>query len=101
MYQNIQKLKENPNTANIGKRWSEEETLELLNERKDNFTFDEIASLHKRTPGSIMSKLLHIAFKYITVDNQDINEISSMLKISVEDIHEYINKQEKNITKTK
>jgi ATP-dependent DNA helicase PIF1 len=101
MYQNIQKLKENPNTANIGKRWSEEETLELLNERKNNFTFEEIASLHKRTPGSIMSKLLHIAYKYITVDNQDINKISSILKISVEDIHEYINKQEKNITKTK
>jgi len=101
MYQNIQKLKNNPDTANIGKRWSEEETLELLNERKDNFTFEEIAMLHKRSPGSIISKLLQCAYKYIVNDNQDINDISSTLKLSIEDINDFINKQEKNVNKNK
>jgi len=101
MYQNIQKLKENPDTANIGKKWSDEEVSDLIKERKNDFTIEEIASFHKRTSGSIMSKLLQIACKYIINDNQDINEISSLLKISIEDISDFINKQEKNITKTK
>ena len=64
MYHNIQKLKENPDTANIGKKWSDEEISELLKQIKDNVDLNTIAVLHKRTVGSITSKLLQIAYKY-------------------------------------
>ena len=40
MYQNIQKLRENPETENAGKKWSEEEVNELLNNVK-NMSFED------------------------------------------------------------
>jgi DNA replication protein DnaC len=101
MYHNIQKLKENPDTVNIGKRWSDEETSELLKQIQDNVDLNIIAIHHKRTVGSISSKLLQIAYKYVMVNNQDLNEVSKLVNISISDINTFISKSEKNQSKVK
>jgi ATP-dependent DNA helicase PIF1 len=101
MYHNIQKLKENPDTANIGKKWSDEEISELLKQIKDNVDLNTIAIHHKRTVGSITSKLLQIAYKYVMVNNQDLNKVSKLVNISVSDINTFISKSEKNQSKVK
>lgn len=101
MYHNIQKLKENPDTANIGKKWSDEEISELLKQIKDNVDLNTIAVLHKRTVGSITSKLLQIAYKYVMVNNQDLNKVSKLVNISISDINTFISKSEKNQSKVK
>ena len=99
MYHNIQKLRENPETSNAGKKWSEEEVNELLNNIK-TLSFNEVASIHKRTEGSIKSKLLSIALSLIN-KKMLIDEISKIVKLSKDSIIDYMNKQTDKKSKTK
>ena len=91
MYQNILKLKGNPETANVGKRWSDEDVNQLLLQRKNDMPLEEIAKFHKRTYGSIKSKLLHYAVSLL--DKKSIEEASEIVKLSVPCIKEYMNKE--------
>jgi ATP-dependent DNA helicase PIF1 len=91
MYQNILKLRENPETANAGKKWSEEEINELLTNIK-TMTFEEVAIIHKRTTGSVKGKLLSIALSLID-KKMLIDEISEIVKLSKESIIDYMNKK--------
>ena len=93
MYAKLQQLKLNPETENIGKKWTEEEICELLNEIKEDNKLESIALLHKRTVGSIRGKLLNIADHYINDKKMDINEVSKIIKISVSEINTYLQKK--------
>jgi ATP-dependent exoDNAse (exonuclease V) alpha subunit len=99
MHKNIQKLRDNPETENAGKKWSEQEVNELLNNIK-TLTFDEAALIHKRTPGSIKSKLLSIALSLIN-KKMLIDEITQIVKLSKESILDYMNKQPEQKSKKK
>lgn len=92
MYQNIQKLRENPETSNAGKKWLEDEINNLIYEIKKNISIDDIAKIHKRTPSSITGKLLSIAVSYITQKNMDINDVSKIVNLSVKSIQDYMEK---------
>lgn len=91
MYNNIKALKEKPETSNIGTRWSEEEVKTLLDEIKGNINITEIAAIHKRTIGSINSKLLHISEQLIN-DGLDLETISKKVNLPIADINEHLNK---------
>lgn len=101
MYQNIQKLKENPETANVGKRWTDDEVTELLLQRKNDISLEDIATFHKRTITSIKSKLLHYAVSIL--DKKTIEEASDIIKLSIPCIKEHINKEnsKKSVVKSK
>ena len=92
MYQNIQKLRENPETSNAGKKWLEDEMNNLIYEIKKNISIDDIAKIHKRTASSITGKLLSIAVSYITQKNMDINDVSKIVNLSVKSIQDYMEK---------
>ena len=98
MYQNILKLKENPETSNLGKRWTDEDVAQLLLQRKNDMSLEDIAKSHKRTYGSIKSKLLHYAVSLL--DKKSIEEASEIVKLSVSSIKEHMDKEnnKKNIT---
>ena len=68
----IKNLKEgNPEKfANLGKAWADEEVVQLLTEIQKNLTHAEIAEIHKRTTGSILSRLKSIAADYHFNDNR-------------------------------
>jgi len=93
MYAKMQKLKSNPDFENIGKKWTEEERNELLNEIKDETDIKDIALLHKRTIGSIRGKLLDIADHLIKDKKMDINEVSKIVRLSVIEITDYLLKK--------
>ena len=97
MYQNILKLKGNPETANVGKRWSDEDVNQLLLQRKNDMPLEDIAKFHKRTYGSIKSKLLHYAVSIL--DKKTIEEASEIVKLSVPCIKEHMNKENNKETK--
>ena len=99
MYQNIQKLKEKPETANVGKRWTDDEVTELLLQRKNDMSLEYIATFHKRTITSIKSKLLHYATSIL--DKKSIEEASEIVKLSVPCIKEYMNKENSKKPATK
>jgi ATP-dependent DNA helicase PIF1 len=91
MYQNILKLKGNPETANVGKRWTDDEVTELLLQRKNDMPLEDIAKFHKRTYSSIKSKLLHYAVSLL--DTKSIEEASEIIKLSIPCIKEHMNKE--------
>jgi len=93
MYQSMQALKQNPETENLGKKWSEEEINDLLSAIKDGSSLDELALEHKRTINSIRTKLLNIADHYITNKKMDINEVSKIIKMPVIKINEFLLKK--------
>jgi hypothetical protein len=100
LYQKIQALKEKPETAKTGSRWSPEEVKDLLNEIKNKDTIKSIALKHQRTEGSINSKLLGIAFNYIE-NGKDIKEVSKLVNKLEEEIQEYIKTQSDKPKKVK
>jgi len=95
MYQNIQKLKENPTTENIGKRWSEDEINTLLDEVKNNVSIDDIALNHKRTAGSVNSKLLNIGHSLLIDKKIEMSEVCKIINMSIEHLKDYITKKNK------
>jgi ATP-dependent DNA helicase PIF1 len=90
MYSKLKALKEKPETANAGSRWSEDEVKTLLNEIKDKKNMTDIATNHKRTLGSIIGKLLSIAEQLINEDNMNINDASKKVNLPVADINEHL-----------
>jgi flagellar biosynthesis GTPase FlhF len=90
MYKNLQILRENPETANAGKKWTEEEINILLNERKEDKSIEDIAKIHKRTDSSVKSKLLAIAVSLL--NKMSIEEASNIVKFSVPTIKQYMEK---------
>lgn len=93
MYHNMLKLKENPDTENIGSKWTEDEINDLLNEVKNNISLDDIALKHKRTVGSIRGKLYNIAEHYINQKKMNVNEVSKIVNIPVIKINDYLLKK--------
>lgn len=101
-YAKIKALKENPETANVGSRWSGDEVTLMLNELKEGKSHNEIATLHKRTRGSIIGKLLNIAEMGINSKMLTIEETSEKIKLSIAEINDYMNKMKnKPPSKTK
>ena len=90
MYNKIKALKENPETANAGSRWSDDEVKLMLSEIKDGKTMKEIAIIHKRTIGSIIGKLLNIAEQLINSNALDLDEISKKVNLPIADINDYL-----------
>ncbi len=87
------KLKENPDTENIGTKWTEDEINNLLNEIKENISFNDIALKHKRTLGSIKGKLYNIAEHYINQKKMNVNDVSKIVNIPVIKINDYLLKK--------
>jgi len=100
MYNNLKALKEKPETSNAGTRWSDEEIKTLLNEIKDNINMTEIATIHKRTLGSIIGKLLHISEQLIS-EGIDIDTISKKVNLPISDINDHLNKMKNKPKKIK
>tara|TARA_Y100000389_G_C17471304_1_gene531413 strand:+ start:4049 stop:4459 length:411 start_codon:yes stop_codon:yes gene_type:complete len=97
---NYKKLRENPETANVGKKWSDED-LQNLNQYidNDNFDYDFIATQLKRTSGSIRSKVFHIYIypEFTNGDGISITNLSSKYNIDKDILEQYLKKQENNI----
>jgi ATP-dependent DNA helicase PIF1 len=91
-YQKIQALKEKPETAKTGTRWTPDEIKQLLDSIKNKDSIKSIALKHQRTEGSINSKLLGIAFSFME-EGKNIKEVSKLVNKSEEEIEEYIKTQ--------
>jgi hypothetical protein len=93
---NCKNLKEqNPERyANLGKSWNEEDIVKLLSEVQKGLTHTEISENHRRTVGSITSKLKGIAADYYFNDERPVNEIKKYTGLSIESISEAISKRQ-------
>ena len=71
---------------NHGKVWSEKEVKELLAGIADKKTYAELAEIHRRTRGSVKSKLEQIAVAYYLKDNKSAEEISVLTGLNEDTI---------------
>jgi hypothetical protein len=77
--EHIKKLKEQPETAAAGNRWTPEEETQLIDALGNNKDVEDIAKDHKRTPGGIRSRMREIAVRMIETDGKSIEEVSDIL----------------------
>jgi len=81
------------NRTNIGKKWEDEEEIQLLDELHKNIIISEIAKIHNRTQGGITSRIRFIA-KKMHIQNIHIEEIIEKTKLNINEINDIIEKQE-------
>ena len=79
----------NPDTTNLGKKWTTEEEYTLLQELDKNINVGIIAQNHKRTIGGIRGRQRTIAYN-MYLKNVSIEEIVKITKLDKETITETI-----------
>ena len=94
----IKELKNQPETSNAGSRWSDEENEQLLEELKNNKSYEDIAKDHKRTITAIKAHIIcYVIFPIYNINEieSNIDEISEKYNIEPEIISRYIKKTNK------
>lgn len=90
---NLVKLREEPETARAGLKWSDEEDKLLMNQAFSKLSLKEIAKDHQRTISSIKSRILLHAMEYL--DKKSLEEVSEMINLPVEEIVMFQEKRSK------
>ena len=92
-------LRRNEETSRAGSKWLLDEDEKLVKEITDKKTIEEIALEHKRTIGSIRSRVIsHILYKEYKEGIKTIDDLSKEYNIEKELVEKHINKIEKNNT---
>ena len=87
----MQQMKENPDTANVGKKWTNEENDELMKLVMAKTSVDDMAKAHKRTPNSIQQQILKLASKMVS-DTKTVDEAAKEVNVHPEELTAYIAK---------
>jgi hypothetical protein len=96
----FEELKENPNTANIGTKWTEEDDKKLM-KIVDNYilnnneiNYNNIALEFKRTIGSIVARIKLNVYRMIN-DQTNVGELCNKYQINQMDMDFFIEQQSK------
>lgn len=81
-------MKEQPETAAVGNRWTPEEEAQLVDSLGNGKDIEDIAKEHKRTLGGIKSRMRHIAVRMIESDGKSIEQVCVMFNMTPEDIED-------------
>lgn len=84
--------------SNMGKKWSDEEEILLLEELNNNIDIEIIAQKHNRTIGGINSRRRRIAYNMYLKD-VPIEEIIKQTKLDNNSIEETIKRRQNNNSK--
>lgn len=82
----LKHLKEQPETACVGTKWTSQEENRLIESLKMKRNIEDIAKEHKRTSGGIRSRMRHIAIKMINNDGKSLEEVCAILNMTSEEI---------------
>ena len=90
----MQELRSNDETSNVGKKWTIEEDIKLLEEFTENKTYEEIALEHKRTAYSIQLRVIsRIIYPKIKDDLEiDMEKVALEYNIRTKELLYNINK---------
>jgi len=75
---------------NKGKRWTDEEIIQLLTSVRKKKTHEELAVIHGRSKGAIFSKLKSLAIDYYEGEGKTVEEIQRFTGLSKEVIEQAI-----------
>jgi hypothetical protein len=85
----MQKLREQPDTARAGIKWTEEESQELMNRIKDGMSLEDIAKTHQRTIIGVKNRIMANALHIMKENKMSFDEVSKLVNISVFDLENY------------
>lgn len=102
-YSRLSALREDPNTAHFGMKWTEEEDVKLMNHATSNMDMENIAKAHKRTISSVKSRIMSNALSMMETNGMTLDEISRHVHIPPEELREHkkMNDQKKQKQKQK
>jgi len=101
-------LREQPETARAGLKWTEDENDQLMKDVMDGMDFNEVAKKHQRTLIGITSRVMTNALTMMNDSELTIQDVSKLVHISEDEIEYFRQKQEykadarkvkKNVTK--
>ena len=100
MYNSFKILREQPETARTGIKWTLEESQELMKHINDGMSLEDIANTHKRTVGGVKNRIMTNALNIMKEnESMSFDEVSKLVNISVFDLENYKqyqdNKEEK------
>lgn len=99
----LKEQRQNPETSRAGLKWEESEDATLMTKVKEGVSFEAIAKILQRTEGSVKTRLITYAIDKMENNNESLEDMSALIRISEEDIQEYQRKKkvrdEKRLTK--
>jgi len=94
-------LREEPETARAGLKWTEEENDQLMKDVMDGMDLDEVAKKHQRTVIGIKSRVMTNALTMMDSKGLTIQDVSKLVHISEDEIEYHRQKQEYKADATK
>ena len=86
MNEYINRLKEQPETALVGQKWTHEEEMQLVDLLESGKDIDSIAKKHKRTTGGINARMKDIAVRMIEKDGKSMEDTCLTMHLTREEI---------------
>ena len=90
MYNSFKILREQPETARTGMKWTEDESQELMKHINEGMSLEDIANTHKRTVGGVKNRIMTNALNIMKEnESMSFDEVSKLVNISVFDLENY------------
>lgn len=94
-------LREQPDTARAGVKWTEEENEQLMKEVMDGMDLDDVAKQHQRTVTGVKSRVMTNALTMMKDRDITLQDVSKLVYIPVEDLENHKQRQEQKATTPK
>lgn len=94
-------LREQPETARVGVKWTEAENEQVMKEVMDGMDLDDVAKKHQRTVTGVKSRVMTNALTMMTDRDLTLQDVAKLVHISVEDLENYKQRQEQKATTPK
>jgi hypothetical protein len=94
-------LREQPETARAGVKWTEEENDQLMKEVMDGIDLEEVAKKHQRTVTGIKSRVMTNALTMMNERDLSLQDVAKLVHISIEDMELHKQRQEQKASAPK
>ena len=81
-YSRLNALREQPDTARAGVKWTEEENNQLMKEVMDCMDLDEVAKKHQRTITGVKSRVMTNALTMMKDSDLTLQDVAKLVHIS-------------------
>lgn len=97
----INALREQPETARVGVKWTEEENDQLMKEVMEGMDLEEIAKKHQRTITGVKSRVMSNALTIMNERDLSLQDVAKLVHISLEDMELHKQRQEQKASAPK
>jgi len=93
-------LRENPDTARAGMKWTESENTKLMERAVQGMNIDEIAKAHMRTVTGVKSRIMSNALAMMEHEDMTIEDVSMHVHIPLEELEAYKQREDEKPKKS-